>query len=59
MYEFMENKERKGVKVASVKDVKGVFKKMLDDKVCVRSYIQKNGTLNGFKDDSIIFVKPL
>ena len=41
------------------KEVKNVFKQMLKDKNVMRSYIQKNGTLNGFKDESIIFAKPL
>ena len=55
----MKMKEQKIKKEASVQDVRGIFKKMLSDKNKMRSYIQKHGTLNGFKDDTIIFAKPL
>ena len=44
---------------ASNKNVKNVFKKMIADKRAVQSYIREHGTLKGFKDDSIIFAKPL
>ena len=43
----------------SCPEIKGIFKKMLSDKNQMRSYIQEHGTLNGFKDDRIIFAKPL
>lgn len=43
----------------SNKNVKNVFKKMIADKRAVQSYIREHGTLKGFKDDSIIFAKPL
>ena len=55
----MKMKEQKIKKEASVQDVRGIFKKMLSDKNKMRSYIQEHGTLNGFKDDTIIFAKPL
>ena len=44
---------------ASNKNVKNVFKKMIADKRAAQSYIREHGTLKGFKDDSIIFAKPL
>lgn len=44
---------------ASNKNVKNVFKKMIADKRAVQSYIREYGTLKGFKDDSIVFAKPL
>ena len=39
--------------------VKDIFRKMLEDKCAVQSHIQKHGTLNGFKNESIVFAKPL
>jgi|GEM_PF-3536394 hypothetical protein len=53
------DKIEKNQKKNSPENVKGVFKKMIDDKRAMRSYIQKNGTLKGFKSDSINFAKPL
>lgn len=44
---------------ASNKNVKNVFKKMIADKRAVQSCIREHGTLKGFKDDSILFAKPL
>ena len=41
------------------KNIKNVLKKMLEDKRAVQSYIRKNGTLNGFKNEGILFSKPL
>ena len=35
------------------------FQKVIDDKRAIHAYISKHGTLNGFKRDSIEFVKPL
>ena len=52
-------KEQKLKNGASIHDAKSVFKKMLSDKNRMRSYIQENGTLNGFSDDSIIFTYPI
>ena len=49
------NKDNK----TSSDEMKNILKKMLYDKRSISSYIQKNGTLNGFKDDTIIFAKPL
>lgn len=42
-----------------VSDVKGIFKKMIADKRSVQSYIRIHGTLKGYKDESIVFTKPL
>lgn len=39
--------------------IRNVFRKMLEDKRAVQLHIQKHGTLNGFKNDSIVFAKPL
>ena len=41
------------------KDVVDVFKQMLTDKKAVQAYICEHGTLKGFKDESILFAKPL
>ena len=40
-------------------DVKGIFKKMIADKRFVQSYIRIHGTLKGFKNESIVFAKPI
>ena len=40
-------------------NVKNIFKKMVADKRSVQSYIHEHGTLKGFKDETIIFAKPL
>lgn len=39
--------------------IKNVFRKMIDDKRAVQSYIRKHGTLDGFKNGKILFAKPL
>lgn len=36
-----------------------MFARMLADKKAISSYIQENGTLDGFNDDSIRFAQPL
>lgn len=36
-----------------------VFRKMVTDKKTVQSYIRENGTIEGFRDETIIFAKPL
>ena len=41
------------------KDVDDVFKQMLADKKAVQTYICEHGTLKGFKNESILFAKPL
>ena len=40
-------------------NVKNIFKKMVADKRSVQSYIHEHGTLKVFKDETIIFAKPL
>ena len=35
------------------------FRKMVTDKKTVQSYIRENGTIEGFRDETIIFAKPL
>lgn len=55
----MSIQEHKKVNKTSSDDMKNIFKKMLSYKRSISSYIQENGTLNGFKDDTIIFAKPL
>ena len=40
-------------------NVKDIFKKMIADKRAVQSYIREHGTLNGFKNETIVFAKPL
>ena len=34
------------------------IRKMIEDKKVIHEYIQKNGTLKGFKNDGIRFAKP-
>jgi hypothetical protein len=34
------------------------LKRMLEEKCIVREYIEKNGTLKGFKSDTIKFARP-
>ena len=53
------NRQEHNTNKTSNEDIRNVFKKMLSDKRRISSYIQENGTLNGFKDDTIIFAKPL
>ena len=40
-------------------NVKNIFRKMVADKRSVQSYIHEHGPLKGFKDETIIFAKPL
>ena len=40
-------------------NITNVFRKMLEDKKAVQSYIRERGTLEGFEDETIIFAKPL
>lgn len=40
-------------------NVKNIFKKMLEDKRAVQTYIREHGTLNGFDNGTIVFAKPL
>ena len=40
-------------------NIKDIVKKLQRDKKVVKDYIQKNGSLKGFNDKSIIFTKPL
>ena len=40
-------------------NIKDIVKKMQHDKKVTKDYIQKNGSLKGFDDKSIIFAKPL
>lgn len=42
-----------------VECVKASFKKMMSDKKAVSSYVRERGTLDGFKDSTIQFAKPL
>lgn len=42
-----------------IESVKGAFKKMMADKKAITEYIHERGTISGFRDDSIQFVKPL
>lgn len=39
--------------------VRASFKKMMSDKKAVSAYIRERGTLKGFSDETIQFVKPL
>ena len=56
----MKNKQNIESQQASKREnVKNIFKKMVADKRSVQSYIHEHGTLKGFKDETIIFAKPL
>ena len=55
----MNIKEQNKNNNISKNEVRNIFKKMLSDKKSISSYIQKNGTLDGFNDDTIILAKPL
>ena len=44
---------------SSVEKGKGLFKQMIEDKRAMRAYIREHGTLNGFNQKSINFVKPI
>lgn len=39
--------------------IRQMTKKMMDDKKSIQEYIKKNGSINGFNNDSIVFAKPL
>lgn len=55
------NMDKKQTKMMTPQEesIRNVFRKMLEDKRAVQLHIQKHGTLNGFKNDSIVFAKPL
>lgn len=53
------DKEKKHKVAQAEKEALHFFQKMVDDKRAIRAYISKHGTLNGFKSESIKFVKPL
>ena len=55
----MDKMQTKRGKFLENADVKGIFKKMIADKRSVQSYIRIHGTLKGFKNESIVFAKPL
>ena len=55
----MDKMQTKRGKLSEYADVKGIFKKMIADKRSVQSYIRIHGTLKGFKDESIVFAKPI
>ena len=55
----MDIKEHNKINKTSSDEMKNIFKKMLSDNRSISSYIQENGTLKGFKDDTIIIAKPI
>ena len=56
----MKNKQNIESQQASKREnVKNIFKKMLEDKRAVQTYIREHGTLNGFDNGTIVFAKPL
>ena len=55
----MDHIQTKREKLLNNAEVKGIFKKMMADKRAVQSHIRKYRTLEGFKDESIVFAKPL
>ena len=55
----MDKTQTRKSKLSEKSEVKGIFKKMIADKRSVQSYIRIHGTLKGFKDESIVFAKPL
>lgn len=54
----MDKKQAK-MMTSQEESIRNVFRKMLEDKRAVQSHIQKHGTLSGFKNDFIVFAKPL
>lgn len=44
---------------SKVERVKASFRKMMSDKKTVSDYVRERGTLDGFKDSTIQFSKPL
>lgn len=39
--------------------IRTIVQKMVADKKNIQEYIKKNGSINGFSDESIIFAKPI
>ena len=52
-------KNIKSQQASKRENVKNIFKKMLEDKRAVQTYIREHGTLNGFDNGTIVFAKPL
>lgn len=59
MIKDMDKMQTKREKLLKNAEVKGIFKKMMADKRAVQSHIRMYRTLEGFKDESVIFAKPL
>lgn len=55
----MDRDNRHMTTSSSAENIKKVFRRMLEDKRAVQSYISENGTLEGFEDETIVFAKPL
>lgn len=55
----MNKKQQDVTQSANAQDIKNIFRRMLADRNAVQSYIRKHGTLIGFKNESILFAKPL
>ena len=55
----MDKMQTKREKLLKNAEVKGIFKKMIADKRAVQSHIRMYRTLEGFKDESVIFAKQL
>lgn len=55
----MKRIQKTEMQASKKKNVKNIFKKMIEDKRAVQSYIREHGTLNGFNNETIIFAKPL
>ena len=55
----MNTKQLNNSQTIKDKEVCNIFKRMLADKNTVQTYIREHGTLIGWKDESILFAKPL
>ncbi|MBQ2857766.1 MAG: hypothetical protein IJE78_11730 [Bacteroidaceae bacterium] len=55
----MDKTQTRKSKLSEKSEVKGIFKKMIADKRAVQAHIRMYGTLEGFKNENVIFAKPL
>lgn len=51
--------DKKQTNISKNENISYVFKKMIADKRAVQSYIRKHGTLDGLRNEKILFAKPL
>ena len=59
MQKTKTNMDKKQTQISKNENIKKVFKRMIADKRAVQSYIREHGTLDGFRNEKILFAKPL